>query len=410
MKVLHLISGPLAGGASLGALNLHRGLLECGINSVVLSNDKHAISSDDLIVRNYLKDRFTKAFSNLPLRLFFDRKAGSFNTGFGNYNLKKKIEQLDIDILHVHWANGMLGLSDLAMTTFPTVITLRDMWYFTGGCHYPIKCERYKNVCAYCPHLSNSRKTQITRKTQEAKKNVIAKENISVVAISPWLKQKANESYIMQNKKIHYIPNSVDINNFSPHERTAARNLLGLPADKNMILLGAQSIKSEYKGASLLPEIFSKLDQRDERTVIISFGKQSINYDFQNIDYRHLGFISERQRLNLLYSAADVFLMPSVIEAFGKTIVEALASGTPVCLFGDTGGADLVRHKTTGYVAKSGDIEDMIKGINFILSSMKETDVSIFRQDVNNKFGTVSTAEKYIRLYRKILKNADNHG
>ncbi|MEE2999651.1 MAG: glycosyltransferase [Pseudomonadota bacterium] len=405
---MHLISGPLTGGASLGALNLHRGLLECDINSVILSNDKHAARSSDIIVRGYFKDRLTKAVSNLPLRFFFDRKPGSFNTGFGNYNLAKKIEEFEIDVLHVHWANGMIGLHDLAMTTLPTLITLRDMWYFTGGCHYPIQCEKYKNVCDSCPHLCNLKKTKITRKTQDIKKKVIEKENISIVAISPWLQRKASQSQVMENKKIHYIPNSVDIHNFSFHERLEARNLLGLPIKKNMILLGAQSIKSDYKGASLLPEIFSKLDQSKEKTVLVTFGKQPVNYKFQNIAYYHLGFISERKKLNLLYSAADVFLMPSVIEAFGKTIVEALASGTPVCLFDDTGGAALIRHKKNGYVAKNQDTDDMIKGVNYILNNIQMEDALTLRQMLHDEYNTTSTAKKYIQLYREITNTNYN--
>lgn len=408
LKVLHLVAGPLSEGASIGALNLHRGLRSLGVNSTVLSNDKRTERSDDIIVRGYVRDRILKGIGNFPLRFFLNRRSGSFNTGFEKYHISKELSRIGIDILHVHWANGIVGLRDLMELEIPVVITMRDMWYFTGGCHYPMNCLQYRISCSSCPHLGCANETQITRRIQGIKKRVIDKDNITVVAISRWLQRTAKESYIMKNKNVKYIPNSVDVDNFRIFNKYEARSMMGLNGDKKIVLLGAQSMRSAYKGSALLPEIFRKLDKEHSNIEIITFGKHSINYNFKNIKYTHLGFINSRRHLNYLYSAADVFLMPSVVEAFGKTIIESLASGTPVCVFDDTGGADLVLHKQTGYVAKNQDVNDLIKGVHYIFNNANIANLIIRYKLKHAEYDIYSTAKKYVQLYGAVM-NANNN-
>jgi len=64
------------------------------------------------------------------------------------------------------------------------------------------------------------------------------------------------------------------------------------------------------------------------------------------------------------YSAADVLVVPSIQESLGQSASEAMACGTPVVAFSDTGLSDIVDHKVNGYLAKTYFEEDLARGIS----------------------------------------------
>ena len=76
---------------------------------------------------------------------------------------------------------------------------------------------------------------------------------------------------------------------------------------------------------------------------------------------------SDDLSLRLLYSAADVMVVPSIQEAFGQTASEAQACGTPVAAFKIGGLLDVVSHKETGYLADPYDPKSLAYGINWII-------------------------------------------
>ena len=71
----------------------------------------------------------------------------------------------------------------------------------------------------------------------------------------------------------------------------------------------------------------------------------------------------------LLYSAADLLVMPSKLESFGQTIIEAGSCNTPSIGFKNTGAQESIKHKETGYLAKPYDFDELAYGINWIISN-----------------------------------------
>jgi glycosyltransferase involved in cell wall biosynthesis len=116
-----------------------------------------------------------------------------------------------------------------------------------------------------------------------------------------------------------------------------------------------------------------------------------------------LGYLS-KQQLQQAYSAADLFISTSKMEAFGKTVAESMACGTPVVCFDETGSADIVDHKMNGYLAKPFQTEDMITGIKYLLE--RSHDDSFTRcaiEKVSRCFDGNTIAEKYVDLYNQVL-------
>jgi len=85
-------------------------------------------------------------------------------------------------------------------------------------------------------------------------------------------------------------------------------------------------------------------------------------------EYKNFGFLYDLVSLNLVYNSADIFVAPSLMDAFGKTLAEAMSCKTPVVCFDATGPKDIVDHKVNGYKAKPFEPQDLANGIEWILN------------------------------------------
>jgi glycosyltransferase involved in cell wall biosynthesis len=372
MKIVHMIAGDLSGGAAKGAYWLHQGLLKIGMDSKVLTNAKGSIK--DPTVATLLSSpakKITFALQNrllsAPQKFYLNRKDRYFSTGDLGVNFLDHEFYRAADVVHMHWINGLVSLKAMNRIKKPTVWTLRDMWPFTGGCHYPeVNCTRYRESCGACPQLRSHRDYDLSRRIFERKKQLIPQHTV-LVGISEWLSQSAKSSALLNDFDIRTIPNNIDTKIFKPADPVAARLELNLPANKKIILIGAQSLHDHYKGAEIFADAMTYIDRSDVHIAI--FGRESSalgpRLPHPSSDF---GFIRDENILRLLYACADVFCAPSVLEAFGKTLAEAQACGTPVVCFESTGAADVIAHQKTGYKSKLGSAYDLAMGIKWVLS------------------------------------------
>ena len=122
------------------------------------------------------------------------------------------------------------------------------------------------------------------------------------------------------------------------------------------------------------------------------------------IPINYIGRLNDDQTLALIYSAADVMVVPSYIESFGQTASEAQACGLPVVAFNSTGLKDIVSHKETGYLAKPYYWEDIYEGIKWILINDKKINFSIQSSLRAKKLWSPEViSKKYFHLYTDLL-------
>jgi len=158
------------------------------------------------------------------------------------------------------------------------------------------------------------------------------------------------------------IFNNVSSSEFFPLDKQLARTVLQIDTPKKIILAGAQKITDPYKGFDRFLDAVSRLSPSDY--FIVFFGRiPGEEAAKTGLEYRSFGFVHDTVTLRLLYSAADIFVAPSLMDAFGKTLVESLACGTPVVCFDATGPKTIVDHKQNGYKAVPYDPEDLRRGI-----------------------------------------------
>lgn len=409
MNVVHIVGGDLTRGAHRGAYWLHMGMREIGLSSTILgsiplnqqSDGIFSVSTSSL---SRLKDRAIRKSDHFLLRAYPRRPKWSFSTGlFGRRIIDHKAIQC-ADVVNVHWTcKGPLsvrGLGELASTGKQIVWTLRDMWPFTGGCHYSMDCERYRVGCGMCPQLRSRCYRDLSRIVYRTKERHIT-QSIRIVGISAWLSECARRSRLMRDFNVTTIPNCVDTQMLTPVEKQAARKALDISTSKRIVLLGADNLHSFYKG---FPEFLQAAQRLDpEKVMVLLFGSLGPSGVPQMpLEVKALGYLSDVATLRLAYSAADVFVAPYKQEAFGKTLVEAMACGTPVVCFDFAGPKDIVVHKVTGYKAVPFNSDDLADGIKWVLDA-SESDFAAATTTRAAAFDKQVVARQYAALYEEML-------
>ena len=407
MKVLHLSSGDLDGGAARGAYWLHRALRESGADSQMLVQRKLSDDPSVLAYGSERQDRMARRAEKLPLRLYRRREPVIFSPATLVRPVQRAVNALSPDIVNLHWVNnGFVSPESVAGIRVPVVWTLRDMWPMTGGCHYAGSCTKFTAGCGACPVLGSNSPRDLSAWLHVRKRRAWRKTPITVVALSRWLAEQAARSSLFAESDIVVIPNALDVRVFRPSPRQAARAALGLPPDRRLVLFGAMHPLSEpRKGFSAFQKaarLLAAKGQADPPEAVV-FGDLGGARPELGLRAHFLGALTQDATLALAYAAADVTVMPSLEEAFGKVAMESLACGTPVVCFDGGGPADIVDHLQNGYLARRGDAADLAAGIETLLNGNTPALAEAALQKVRTEYTFGRQAEQYARLYERVL-------
>ena len=415
MKILHLSTSDINGGAARGTYWMHTALKRAGIDSRMLVAEKY--TSDDTVIGPNGITGSQKIFNGIrqtveywPLKRYPHKLPGLFSPAIYPNPVIKQIEQIKPDIINLHWVGlGLLRPEQLKTFTQPIVWTLRDMWSFTGGCCYTEGCIRYQQQCGRCPMLSSNQENDLSRKIWQRKHRAWQGLNLTLAPISQWLADCASKSSLLHHYPARVIPNAVDTDIFRPIDKKAARDILQLPQHDKLILFGALSATTDKrKGFNHLVAAINQLKTTDSlplRAVIFGTEKTAAESMPFNIPYTVLGRLNDDITLALAYSAADVMVVPSTQEAFGKTAIEAMACGTPVVCFDATGLRDIVEHRHTGYRAECFSNRDLANGILWTLENSERNArlADNARKRTERFFSFTVQANKYVELYQEVL-------
>ncbi len=412
MKILIVNTSDIQGGAARAAYRLHKSLLANGIDSKMLVQSK---SSDDYTVIGPISKvqkamgKLRPKLDSLPLKFYKERMKTPFSISWLPFsNIVNKINEINPDIVHLHWINGgMIKIEDLMKIKAPIVWSLHDNWAFTGGCHIKWECKKYKNKCGNCPRLGSNKENDLSRWIWKRKKKVFDRlENLTIIGLSKWVTNCSKESSLLGDKKHVNLPNPIDTKIFKPVEKTEAKELWNLPKNKKLVLFGAMSATSDInKGFKKLSEALHKL--KDKNIEFVVFGSsepdESQNFGFKTY---YLGRLADDVSLVTLYNAVDIMVVPSLQENLSNAIMESLACGTPVAAFDIGGNSDMIDHKKNGYLAKPFDTSDLANGIEWVLNNEKyEEFCNNAREKVVKEFDSQAVVKKYIELYKSILIN-----
>ena len=408
MRVLIVNTSERTGGAAVAANRLMKALINHGVKAKMLVRDKETDSltviglpKSPMLHWHFLWERLV-----VFIRSRFSRKhlfeIDLANTGS---DITRLPEFQEADVIHLHWINqGMLslgGIQKILRSGKPVVWTMHDIWPATAICHLTLGCRSFTSACKSCRLLPGG--SRLAQSVWRKKQRLMEDENIYFVACSHWLEQEAKSSALLKGHKITSIPNPIDTHIYNNRcNKQEARQRLGLPADKKLILFVSQRVTNRNKGMDYLMEACDMLKDLPQLGVVILGGHaEEVTTQLPTFP---LGYVNDEHRIVDVYNAVDVFVLPSLSENLPNTIMEAMACGVPCVGFRVGGIPEEIDHKQNGYVADYRSAEDLARGIRWILTEADYESLSQHAvQKVAQTYSQQSVALKYLDIYQQAM-------
>ncbi|MGD9781183.1 MAG: glycosyltransferase [Kiritimatiellia bacterium] len=403
MRVLLVNAYAKSGGASVAARRLCAALNGAGAEARLLVQNAEG-AEDACLLRT--RDRWAgrrPSGDALPTLFWRNRRSPHWgNAWIGNAATRKSIRGFSPDVTHLHWINhGMLSLCDVARLKGPVVWTLHDSWAFTGGCHSPQDCAKFRERCGGCPELKSRRDRDLSRWNWNRKRAAWAQADFTVVAPSRWLADMAKSSSLLAGKRIETIPNAVDTAIFRPMDRAWARREMGLPENAPVFLFAAHGAATDWnKGMDLWRAALAAVAREYPGAVAALAGAPAGSLP---LPVHELGTLSP-ERLAMAMAAADATVVPSRMENLPNVVAESLACGTPVAAFAVGGIPEMIRPGETGFLAQPHDPADLARGICELLArggGMRAACAAFARET----YAPETVARRHLDLYRSLLES-----
>jgi glycosyltransferase involved in cell wall biosynthesis len=396
------------GGASRAAYRLYRTLLSADIKTKMIVCEK---TTDDWAVtgpstgyekvKRLIRPKIARRFMRL-------QKTSNVNPHSANIlpsNMAAIINKSDADIVNLHWVGGeTMSIEDIGRIRKPIVWTFHDMWAFCGSEHFADDGPdaRWRTGYYRDNRPADSSGLDIDRYTWNRKRHAW-KNPVHIVTPSRWLADCVKRSSLMKDWPVSVIPNVLDTNIFKPLDRLYSRHVLNLPSDKKIILFGAMGGGRDFrKGYDLLLDALTLFSAGQKDILCVVFGQSEPEHS-SGIPFpiKWMGHIGDDATLALLYSAADVMIIPSRQENLPQSGTEAHACGCPVVAFNCTGLPDVVDHRVTGYLAEPYKVDDLAHGIAWVLGDkLRHTNLGLAaRRKAENLWSARTVIPAYLNVY-----------
>jgi len=313
------------------------------------------------------------------------------------------------DIVHAHNLHG--GYFDLRFLVslshqVPVVLNLRDMWLLTGHCAYPVGCERWETGCGNCPDLSiyPAIERDATAHNWKRKRRIYRKSRLYIATPSEWLMDQVRVS-MLSGVQYRVVPNAIDLDVFRPIDRGAARRYLGLPQDASIVMLTAQTPFKDY--ATMEAALGRLVKPSDKDLLFICLGTEGTEKDVGYGQMIYPGFERDPQRMAHYYAASDVFVHAAKDEAFGKTIVEAMACGTPVVATAVGGISEIVENGKNGFLVPARDSGAMSVAVERLLSdtALHREISTTASEHAARHFGLDRQVDNFLSWYGEVIED-----
>lgn len=377
MNILILGTYDIHGGAARAAYRLHLGLRAIGEGSRMMVGHKKSTDPDVLTLAPVGPEEAARAHAihaaiEGDLRAYpaFDPQTSSAFHDDRSPVGEVLVRQMPAaDVVNLHWVSGFVdGPSFLSSRRpgQPLVWTLHDMNAFTGGCHYAGGCRRFEDGCGACPVLGSQDPGDLSsrilrRRIAGLQAARTAGTRMHVVTPSRWLADEARRSALFRDVPVSTIPYGLETDIFTPTDRAEARRSFNLSPDLKLIVFVAHVVTDPRKGLALLDEALCRLGPQENLALLmVGLGTPALKAPVMQLKS---GLVSDDATMSRLYSAADLVAVPSLEDNLPNTVLEAMASGTPVVGFRSGGIPDMIAPGENGFLAEPGDTASLAQAI-----------------------------------------------
>ena len=318
----------------------------------------------------------------------------------------RKVDEFKPDIIHCHVINDCF----LNMKLFVDFVNKHDikvMWTFhdarvlTGGCSCPLSvpCNQWVTKCRKCPKENTFLSPckgwiNAVGIVHEYRKRTIGRiKNLTVVTPSEWMQNLVQQSYL-KDKRCEVIHNGINLDVFQPLE-SDIKERYGITTDKKLLLAVGNPLWT-LKGRDYLLRL---IDELPDKYFIVLIG--ALEQDVQNLRNRNnvlaLPRIN-RDQLVEFYSAADLFVNPTLADNFPTVNLEAQACGSPVVAFDSDGTPETIA--PSGVVVPRKDYEALKEAILHYNDLQAKSQALLFARVYNEE----RCINDYLKLYEEVAK------
>ena len=327
------------------------------------------------------------------------------------------------DIVHFNSLWGSAGFSDLSALPAlarkcPAILTMRDEWLLTGHCAYFHNCERWRVGCGSCPDLTLAPAIPRdgTRFNWARKQRLVQASRLHVVTISDYLKRLSETSPILAGKSITRIYNGIDMQTFSPahaDQRSLLRSQLGIGNHEIVVLLAGQTVEGINQGIAAkfaIAALNALVGSAPIRALVIGRSAEKVAAALK-VPFTVRAFVNEPIAMADCFRSADITLVTSEVEAFGRIAAESQACGTPVVAFDSGGIPEVVSDQNGGVVVPRRDGERLRVALQRMVDDpdLRARCSSGGLAHVRSHFDQSLVADQYLALYRDEI-SAGNRG
>jgi len=357
MNVVHINSERHWGGGEVQTYYLIKGLRDKGIKSTLVAQPNSPLAV------NASKDGIT--IKEIPMKGEWDIIA--------ILKIRQLLRRIQPDILHLHTAHAhTIGLVAGRLAKVKKILVTRRM-------DFPI--EGFISRLRY-------------NKTDK------------IVAISQAVKDVLVESGIHEDK-ITVIHSTID-RTFFP-VKSNLRKELSLTVDTP--LLGTVASLVERKGHCYLFEALAKASKRFPHAKLLVAGEGPLEERLKNLAKtlgleKQIIFLGFRHDIAEILSALDVFVLASVKEGLGVSLLEAGSYGVPIVATNVGGIPEIVKDGVTGFLVPPRDSKALTEKIVYMLAHRPEANImgQQAKEWVRSNFSVEQMADSYVLLYESVTE------
>lgn len=402
MNIVHVNTHDF-GGAAIAAHRLHCGLVEQGINSNYLVLYNSGKFSDTKTFLNLKRSFFLKKLKNKILgdpntqiqKLRKERGGVSmFSSPDTIYDLTTNKLIVEADIIHLHWISHFVDyFSFFRKIGKPIIWTFHDENPFMGGCHLSIDTQFIST------RLLKIEKLFLKRK-MESIKNV---KELTIICPSAWMKSGVDSSFY-KSYKTHKIFNGLSERDFTIIERNEAREKLNIKQSSIVLCCVADDLNVYHKGFDIILSLLDFLNSNKQITLLLVGALHKAGLSGNVIQ---MGKVTDRKKLNLVYSASDALLFPSRQDNLPNVLIESLYCGTPALCFSVGGVPEIIQDGSNGLLTDELSVQSFKKLIVQFLAKKDTFSREEIRSNAVRKFSLENQVKLVTNLYRASIKNSD---
>ena len=407
MKILQVNNVYHHGSTGKITYDIRQGLLDRGHEALVCYG--RTPKTQDANVIRICSEMYSK-INNVRSRI-----TGIMYGGFelSTKRLKNIIRRERPDVVHLQCINCFFIniyeiVAWLKENRIKTVLTLHAEFMYTANCGYALDCENWRTGCGNCPRLKKETRSWFfdgTHRSFEKMRKAFAgfEKDLTVVSVSPWLRDRAMSSPVLRDMHHEVIYNGLDTDIFHPWEGEELRQRHQI-GNRQVIFHATPCLSDDpahIKGGKFVLELARRM--KDLPAVFVVAGKHRISGPVPE-NMILLGNLADQELLAQYYAIADATVLTSKKETFSMVCAESLSCGTPV--FGFKAGApEMISLKEYSAFVDNGDVLALQKLLTDYLSG-----VPFDRKKVADRAKVVysreAMQEQYISLYRRIINEA----